>query len=264
MIKKKIYLLVCFSTFFLTVHAQIGINTDYPKGLLHIDAKSDNGTVTIPMTISDDIVFDGNGNMGVGNISPISKVDIKGKLRINDGTQRINYGLKSDSNGVASWKPISIAARVDMANLGVGISSLSIHSIPSSQGTYYPTGGYVTILPGKSIIRASFGNWLSESLNNAALLQIRYTLSTSPTAFVKADFLNHAKMGYITLTGLFPQTLMTGSGYWLVENKTGADQKLYLFYSVVYSNIVSSTVKLLDIGASNIPETMITIGLITG
>ncbi|QIK58795.1 hypothetical protein G7050_02630 [Dysgonomonas sp. HDW5A] len=264
MIKKKIYLLVWFSTSFLTVHAQIGVNTDYPKGLLHIDAKSDNGTVEAPMTISDDIVFDRNGNMGVGNIIPISKVDIKGTLRINDGSQRVNYGLKSDSIGVASWQPISIAARIDIANLGTGIISRRINSFPSSQDTYYPTRGYITVLPGKSIIRASFGNRLSEPLNNNALLQIRYTLSKNSRIFIKADFLNYAKMGYITLTGLFPQTLMTGSGYWLVENKTGADQKLYLFYSVVYSNIVSSTVNLLDIGSPNIPETMIAISLITG
>ncbi|MBF0577217.1 hypothetical protein [Dysgonomonas sp. GY617] len=264
MIKKKICLVVYCSFFFFETNAQIGINTDYPKALFHIDAKSDNGSATTPITISDDVVFDSEGNMGIGTITPIAKVDIKGTLRVDDGTQRKNFGLKSDADGVANWGPVSIATRVDMANLGTGINSLNILSIPSSQQTYYPTGGYITLFPGKSIIRASFGNKLSESLPGTSVLQIRYTLSTSPTILVAPDFLNPAGMGYVTLTGLFPQTMLAGSGYWLVENKTTSNQKLYLFYSVVYIGIASNTINLMDIGSASVPETMVTISLITG
>ncbi len=53
-----------------------------------------------------------NGNVGMGTTNPVTKLDIAGKIKISDGTQGAGKVLTSDSNGVASWTPITVKANV--------------------------------------------------------------------------------------------------------------------------------------------------------
>ena len=45
-----------------------------------------------------------NVNVGIGTDAPSSKLDVKGQVRIEDGTQQAGYVLTSDANGFASWQ----------------------------------------------------------------------------------------------------------------------------------------------------------------
>ncbi|MBF0577136.1 hypothetical protein [Dysgonomonas sp. GY617] len=97
--------------------AQIGINTENPKTLLHIDGAStpattnpSTGAITAAQAV-DDIVFTDQGSVGIGTISPTTKLDIisqtaGGAIRIVDTTQGVGKMLVSDANGVGTWASV--------------------------------------------------------------------------------------------------------------------------------------------------------------
>ena len=127
----------------LQSYAQIGINTDNPQQLFHIDAlKNTSGT----LNISDDIVTDSNGNMGMGTISPTARLHIATDniaLRLQDGTQGAKKMLYSkDNNGNLSWtdQPTSSATiyylNTGRRNLPNSTRNLLI-SIPISEAGNY-------------------------------------------------------------------------------------------------------------------------------
>jgi len=68
------------------------------------------------------------GNIGIGTASPSTTLHVyataSGAFRLEDGTQGSNYILTSDSNGVATWTPLS----------SIGISGAS-GSVPKFTGT---------------------------------------------------------------------------------------------------------------------------------
>lgn len=113
MIKKYIIILSGLILPF-TSQAQIGINTENPKGLLHIDGAHTTATTNpILGSIStaqavDDVIITPNGNVGVGILSPTAKIHITAtnstpSMRIEDGTQGKEKILRSDANGNTSW-----------------------------------------------------------------------------------------------------------------------------------------------------------------
>lgn len=89
------------------LQAQIGINTDMPQGVLHIDGKGDTSAST---NVLDDVLVTNSGNMGIGTVSPTTKLHIVSDgtglqaLRLSDGTEGLNKVLGSkDSNGNMTW-----------------------------------------------------------------------------------------------------------------------------------------------------------------
>lgn len=98
--KKKILLLMGIFSIGIS-HAQVGINTQNPQGIFHIDGKGN--TNGISNTI-DDFIIDGNGNVGVGTSTPKAKMDIMGSVIVNDGNALKDLILTSDNLGNATWK----------------------------------------------------------------------------------------------------------------------------------------------------------------
>lgn len=52
---------------------------------------------------ADDVVILSNGNVGIGTHTPTTRLDIRGTLRIADGTQSDGAFLVSDENGIGTW-----------------------------------------------------------------------------------------------------------------------------------------------------------------
>lgn len=115
--KNILFTYIIFS-FTVALNAQIGINTRNPQTLFHIDGAATTATTNpISGAVSatqavDDVVITTSGNVGVGHLSPGSKLDIKsatiGKaLRIEDGTQGNLRVLTSDTNGVGAWSKVA-------------------------------------------------------------------------------------------------------------------------------------------------------------
>lgn len=84
--------------------SQIGINTETPSQLLHIDSASNN-TSSLSTKNDDDIVIDTNANVGLGTINPTAKLDVRGGVTIDDGTQVPGFlWTATDNAGHASWQ----------------------------------------------------------------------------------------------------------------------------------------------------------------
>lgn len=130
------------------VSAQIGVNTDSPQRIFHLDGKSDtSGNINI----SDDVVINDNGNVGVGALDPTARLHIQTTsdvaLRLQDGTQGARKMLYSkDANGNLSWtdQPASSAT---IYNLNTGKRSFPnktrtmLVSIPVTE-----TGNYLVFI----------------------------------------------------------------------------------------------------------------------
>ncbi|SHF20951.1 hypothetical protein SAMN05444362_104175 [Dysgonomonas macrotermitis] len=107
--KKKILLLMGIFSFGI-INAQVGINTNTPQGVLHIDGQ---GNTSGTSNVSDDVLINTSGNIGLGTLSPTAKIHSVGSstlapMRITDTKQGTNYILVSDNAGNASWmeKPV--------------------------------------------------------------------------------------------------------------------------------------------------------------
>lgn len=114
---KKIILSINFCVLAIGISlSQVGVNTDNPKAIFHIDAKKDNGNISVPVNTSDDVIFKPGtnndldptaklyGHLGVGKVNPDTGLDVNGNIRLEDGTQVNNNILVStDSLGNAQW-----------------------------------------------------------------------------------------------------------------------------------------------------------------
>lgn len=91
--KKLIILIVTVIS--VTVFGQVGINTENPQGIFHVDGQNDNPATDTPTETQqlNDVVITENGQIGVGKISPTEKIDVKG-----------NIALSSDGNEASSIK----------------------------------------------------------------------------------------------------------------------------------------------------------------
>jgi hypothetical protein len=74
------------------ISAQVGFFTDKPTQPLQIDAAKDDGSTPDALKLSNDVVVDSNGNLGVGVLNPVTKVDLrssdnKGLIGLGTGTQ---------------------------------------------------------------------------------------------------------------------------------------------------------------------------------
>ena len=140
-----------FFLLFLTVHLaraqQVGVNTDSPQGVFHVDPMGNTSGTT---NISDDMIVTGDGNIGLGTASPAAKLHpvkngAEQLLRIVDGTQGAGKILRSDANGNASW--------VDKPPASDG----QIYHLTGTSVTSYANGTYTLL---RSVPVTVSGNFL--------------------------------------------------------------------------------------------------------
>lgn len=133
------------------INAQVGINTNSPQGVFHI-----NSTLTNPANTNntDDVVVSTNtGNVGIGLINPATKLDIKTAgtasvpipgFKLVDGNQADGKVLHTDANGVGTWEDIILFNKAPIvgtfswaANTNLGNTNWnSISSISVPTGTH--------------------------------------------------------------------------------------------------------------------------------
>lgn len=139
---RKIIMLVCsiYMVFTQSILGQIGINTEYPEHILHIDpAKNNDINPTDPASKLDDVVFTSQGNIGIGTANPDEdkKIEIIGNLKVRGKT------LPQESitiEGNATTKQIGIGTDNPEADLHIVNNNNNV-SIKISDGS--EKSGYI-------------------------------------------------------------------------------------------------------------------------
>lgn len=119
--KKKCLLLLGIFSFGIS-HAQVGINTQNPQGIFHIDGKSDNSSVPTVTQQLNDFVILSNGNVGIGTLNPSAKLVIedgataanpKSVLKIVDSNVKKDRVMTAiNSNGEATWQDYEYQGKI--------------------------------------------------------------------------------------------------------------------------------------------------------
>lgn len=62
--------------------AQVGIGTTFPVATFHVDGAKDNNALSSPSLAqtANDVVFTAEGNIGVGNTQPVTKLDLRSTI----------------------------------------------------------------------------------------------------------------------------------------------------------------------------------------
>jgi hypothetical protein len=105
---KKIFFSV-LSLVSLATFAQIGINTQIPQASFHVDGAKNNPPTGIPSVAqqSDDMVVTSSGNMGIGTITPTSKLEVKSATA---NTSGLKFSNLNSATPVAAGATLGVDA----------------------------------------------------------------------------------------------------------------------------------------------------------
>lgn len=145
------------------IKAQVGFLTERPLQPFHVDAAKDNGTSTDVSKLTNDVVVITNGNLGIGVLNPITKVDLrsadnKGLIGLGTSTQTpleagigtIRYnvsGFLEYSDG-EQWIALPLAPPTKAL---VNANKSSVQSI-GNNSTVYISGWNETVDLGSGVI----------------------------------------------------------------------------------------------------------------
>lgn len=107
---RKLHLLFILLYAIYGLNAQVGINTKSPLGVLHIDAQANTNGIT---NTEDDVIVTSEGRLGIGTIAPITALDIRGQLRIVDGSEGVDKVLTAvNSQGLGNWSTPDLKSKI--------------------------------------------------------------------------------------------------------------------------------------------------------
>ena len=133
--KKIFFVSVCLALFVFIneAYSQIGIQTDSPLALFHVDPKRNTNSTGTSGT-DDDVVVTVAGNVGIGTIVPSEKLDIRGTFRLRDNNQAADRVLVSDALGNAQWSDRPKLDVVEVNNINTLFSGKTFTTSPSYSG----------------------------------------------------------------------------------------------------------------------------------
>ncbi|SHG28820.1 hypothetical protein [Dysgonomonas macrotermitis] len=250
--RKNIFVLL-ISLSISSLSAQIGISTETPLTLFHIDPLS-NTNSAVPSTYTDDVVFT-DGKLGLGIINPDKSLDLKNSFRFSDGNEATDYVLYVDDQKNIGWekeKPVyPPLVSVPATTIETALTAFSFPN--NSVNTYRYSGLNITLTQGVWLIylKTSFSTWwnVNTSGNVRALLCSSSTgngLSTSEGAITAVASTNG---GFSYFSGyIFVSVISTSKTFYLwfgyISGKTVINGPVYdvsrasglnSFYALRYS-----------------------------
>ncbi|NDW10816.1 hypothetical protein [Dysgonomonas sp. 520] len=214
-----------------TVNAQVGVHTESPKALLHIDTNKDTDASNIT---TDDVVVTDKGHLGIGTVKPDTTLHVAGTFRLVDGNQQNERVLLCDANGNAKWADAPRTLPIYSNQTGVQ----SVHSILTGTSiTKNPTYMGVSItLPAGSWQITFIATYRNLTVPYASIL---WDLSTSSVSIVRDDVV-HNRRGmsgsgfiytYLPTSVVYFVNLSTTTTYYMWARSTQLDATQSLPYS---------------------------------
>jgi len=189
----RVFVLSCLVAISGSMYSQVGVKTENPKGVFHIDAKSDNSTTPTAAQLANDVIVDENGKTGIGMMpvaSDASKLQVNGPATIVNAGETPIDGIgfvlaTKDGTGQAKWtKNISITPTIigvlghnGPAGQTNSDGSVAVPPHPYTDKQWYPlppydtyykngyqgkvqdtrvwTGAFITLPPGLWIIQSN-------------------------------------------------------------------------------------------------------------
>jgi hypothetical protein len=207
----------------LQAQSQVGIQTEAPQALLHVDAASNNNDAAPETDVQkqDDFVVSDRAFTGVGDPAPDQKLVINGKLRIADGTQSEGSLLVSDHSGRAQWRGnVSMKGKYGKWRLvGTGISDVTIDILEPGSSTYSPA----TLLVGNSLVDAINTVGLTSITNGVHVPYGKYYIVLNGDVSASREFCNLFlfKNGEFWTRISYPEYLAGVTLLLVVDNRDG-------------------------------------------
>ncbi|SHG43658.1 hypothetical protein [Dysgonomonas macrotermitis] len=117
----------------MPVNAQIGMQTENPQGILHVDLQR-NASPSGSSGTADDVMITNTGQMGIGTVNPRAKLDIRGSFCLRDGNQTEGKMLMSDTTGNAKWGDRPRLEFIEVENVNGLLSGKTFTATPSYSG----------------------------------------------------------------------------------------------------------------------------------
>ncbi|SHG28895.1 hypothetical protein [Dysgonomonas macrotermitis] len=220
--KKKILLLM--GVFLLGItNAQVGINTQNPLGVFHIDPKGD--TSAIGVNDLDDFIVTNDGKVGIGTSNPQTTLDVNGSMRYSDGTEFDGYILRSiDGLGNAYWSEQRLVNQMilpDQTNIE-SIVSNTIYNITNGNPHYM---GVSITIPEPGIWKLFFKANYRQYVKGNKAYYILWYLSASSTANTNIEKAFSSYSG----SAFDSRYIIVTSNCTFLITTTTANTKLYLW-----------------------------------
>lgn len=193
------YIILIGLFFAFTANAQVGVNTNNPQQVFHIDGKSSSSTTNpssgAPTAAQqvDDVVITKQGYIGIGTSAPTKRVEIysstPGAIKITDGTQGDEKVLMSDGEGVGTWQMPSALKDVVRGVFRRNATGGEIDTRTDDSGVKYKSlNASITLTKGKWIVNA--GSTLKTRIANGQIIWVHMYLSssTSPSTIDQVGF----------------------------------------------------------------------------
>lgn len=215
------------------IYAQIGVNTETPAGVFHIDGKGDTQLSPTAINFIDDVIIASNGDVGMGTLTPTAKIDIvtggvAGNpvfgFKLKDGSQNQGWMLTSDANGYATWANPSPSGAINgvlPAGAGVNINLAAVTNV------YVYTGAYINIPPGRWLVSSVF--LMPSTSGGSVPLTYRLRISFADAATLPSLTISPDVQSYTPIMGVgWYEVLATVEGSSIIYNKTAATKRYYV------------------------------------
>ena len=213
-----------FLFYSLFAFAQIGINTPSPAGALHVNGgNSDSDT----SPDNDVVISKPDGNMAVGHNNPTVKLDIKTKgtaaspvfgFKLSDGNEAVNKVLYSDTNGVGTWKELSIFTGKNI------IGAFTWAEYTAIGNSNWNRIANLTVAPGTHMIYAKI-----HVLNNSSSGFVRTYIGTKNVGINNSNPQDTPVIGSTNFQPLMGRDFEITQSF-VYNNTTGTDVTLYFVF----------------------------------